>query len=225
MKATPFQMTVGQPFPGILPLSVELDQVLADFNGQSLTLNQLLVRTAARGPYGFIILLSLPFMIPISLPGVSNLFGVIIVYLAWRLCLGFPPKLPSQFGDRNVQSGLFARALRAGVRVLRWVERWVRPRHSQWIRTRAGRMMGASGLALGGIMLALPLPPTIPLSNFIPAVAIVVLAASMMEEDGWVIWLGYLTTLASAAYLSVMIALHLEFFRYLLRSAIQWCAS
>lgn len=225
MKAEFIQASGPPSVSDIPPLSVELDQMLANFDGTSLTLNQLLVKTAARGPYGFMILLSLPFMIPISLPGVSNLFGVIIVYLSWRLGFGFPPRLPSQFGDRNVQSGLFARALRAGVRVLRWVERWVRPRHSRWIRTSAGRIVGASGLALGGIMLALPLPPTIPLSNFIPAVAVVVLAASMMEEDGWVIWLGYLTTLASAVYLSVMITLHFEFFRYLLRSALQWCAS
>ena len=224
MKAAPFQMTVGESLPGVRPLSIELEQVLADFHGQSFTLNQLLIKTAARGPYGFMILLSLPFMIPISLPGVSNLFGIIIVYLAWRLCLGFPPRLPRQFGDRNVQSGLFARALRAGIRVLRWIERWVRPRHSQWIRSRAGRIIGAGGLALGGVMLALPLPPTIPLSNLVPAIAVIILAASQMEEDGWTIWLGYLTTLASAVYLSVMIALHLEFFRFLLRSAIQWFA-
>ena len=204
------------------PLSVELAALLSGDGAESLTLNHLLSRTSGRGPFGLIILLSLPFMVPISLPGVSNLFGAVIVYLAWRLGCGHPPRLPRALGDRKVSGGLFARVLRAGVRLLAWVERLVRPRKPAWIQSRTGRVLGAAALALGGLMLALPLPPTILFSNFVPAIGVLLVAASMMEEDGLVIWLGYLATIASAIYLTMMIGLHFEILLRLIRTSTQW---
>ena len=204
------------------PLSVELAGLLSEDATHQLTLNQLLGQTSGRGPYGLMILLSLPFMVPISLPGVSNLFGGVIVYLAWRLGCGHPPRLPRKLGDHPVSSGLLARALRAGVRLLAWVERLVRPRYPRWIQSRSGQVVGAVALALGGIMLALPLPPTILLSNFIPAIGVLLVAASMMEEDGLVVWLGYAATIASAIYLIVMILLHYELLLRLILSSTAW---
>lgn len=204
------------------PLSVELAALLAGDGSETLTLNQLLSNTSGRGPFGLIILLSLPFMVPVSLPGVSNLFGAVIVYLAWRLGCGHPPRLPRSLGDRQVSGGLFSRVLRVGVRLLSWVERLVRPRNSGWIQSRTGKVVGAAALAMGGLMLALPLPPTILLSNFIPAVGVLLVAASMMEEDGLVVWLGYISTIASACYLTVMISLHFEILIRLIRTFTDW---
>ncbi len=219
------KMTTNPPLDTrtvVPPLSAELSALLSGEGSEGLTLNQLLSKTSGRGPFGLIILLSLPFMVPVSLPGVSNLFGAVIVYLAWRLGCGHPPRLPRSLGDRQVSGGLFARVLRAGVRLLAWIERLVRPRKSGWIQSRAGRVFGAAALALGGIMLALPLPPTILFSNFIPAIGVLLVAASMMEEDGMVIWLGYVATIASAIYLTIMIGLHLELLLRFIRTSTHW---
>ena len=40
-------------------------------------------------------------------------------------------------------------------------------------------------------LLALPIPPIVPLTNTLPAICILVTALAMMEEDGLLIWLGY----------------------------------
>lgn len=51
------------------------------------------------------------------------------------------------------------------------------------------------GIASGGLLLLLPLP--IPFSNTVPAWAVVLLTAGMMERDGVLVLLGHLLTLVS----------------------------
>jgi hypothetical protein len=85
-----------------------------------------------------------------------------------------------------------------GVRLLRWVEHWVKPRRSEWMEWRAIRCLNALVIAWLAFLLALPLP--IPATNVLPAQAIVILTASMMEEDGRLIWFGYFHALVTTAY-------------------------
>ena len=51
------------------------------------------------------------------------------------------------------------------------------------------------GIVAGGLLLLLPLP--IPFSNMVPAWAVVLLTAGMMERDGLVVLLGHIMTLVS----------------------------
>ncbi|HAB16509.1 MAG TPA: exopolysaccharide biosynthesis protein [Verrucomicrobiota bacterium] len=191
------------PRAGFVPLSNQLLVLVNDHTGH-LTLNELLARTVDRGPYGLIILLCLPFMAPVSLPGVSNVFGVVIVLLAWRIFHAQPARLPRGIGDRSVEGKILAKVIRASIRVLRFIERFTRPRGPAWLRSVAGRRFNAAVLIVGGLLLAAPIPPIIPLSNFAPAVGIILVAAAMMEEDGVVIWFGYAATLVALVYVAVL---------------------
>ncbi|MHB1308221.1 MAG: exopolysaccharide biosynthesis protein, partial [Limisphaerales bacterium] len=51
--------------------------------------------------------------------------------------------------------------------------------------------------------LGLPIPPIIPLSNMFPAIAILLIALSMMEEDGMLIWAGYFVASFTVGYFLV----------------------
>lgn len=191
---------------GFVPLSEQLMALVKDHAGD-MSLNQMLARTADRGPYGLIILLCLPFMAPVSLPGISNVFGVVIILLAWRIFHGQPARLPRRVGDRNVEGKVLAKIIRASIKVLRFIERFTKPRGPGWLRSVTGRRFNASVLIFGGMLLAAPIPPIIPLSNFAPAVGIILIAAAMMEEDGIVIWFGYAATLIATAYVGALAAL------------------
>jgi len=57
------------------------------------------------------------------------------------------------------------------------------------------------GIASGGLLLLLPLP--IPFTNMIPAWAVVLLAAGMMQRDGLLVLLGHCMTLASWAFIGL----------------------
>ncbi len=181
------------------PLSKCLSDLLEDSGGgAALTVNEVIVRTGGRGAYLLIMLLSLPFISPIPLIGVSSILGPVIALLAWRLAWGRPAWVPRSMGERLLPAGLREFLRGGGVRALRWIEQGVRPRASGWMRWRAARLVHCGIIALMGLLLALPLP--IPFTNSLPAITILVLSASMMEEDGLAVVAGHALAVATAAY-------------------------
>jgi hypothetical protein len=162
-------------------------------------LNTLFVLTHGRGVFLFIVLLCLPFLVPVSLPGLSTPLGIVIVILAMRLGFGLAPRLPAWVGEKPLPPR-FNRVLNGSIRVLQFIEHWlVRPRRTRWLNWRAAQFVNGLVLAAMGFYLALPL--AIPFTNTVPAYAILFLALAMMEEDGLLIWLGYAASLAALLYL------------------------
>ena len=185
------------------PLSQSLAQILENHpGGQAVTLNDLLRSTEGRGLYLVIILLSLPFIGPVSVPGVSVPFGGVIALLAFRLALGRPPHIPKKFGDRPLPKGLKKIILGGGVRFLRFIEKGVKPRRTEWMGWRLAHAGNALLITAMAVLLMLPFPPIPPFTNALPTYAIILLAASMMEEDGVMIWLGYAMSLGTVIYLA-----------------------
>lgn len=188
----------------------------------SLTANQLIERTGGRGLYLVFVLLSLPFVAWVSVPGMSTVLGPIIGLLALRLALGKTPRLPVKLGDRvlppKVRSAIFG----GGLKFLRFLEKGVRPRRTLWMTWPIARLANALLVVVMAFLLALPLPsPPFLGSNALPSYAIILLALSMMEEDGVMIWLGYVASVVAGGYfvlLGGLIVKHLaNWFDLLLR--------
>ncbi|MBK9140210.1 MAG: exopolysaccharide biosynthesis protein [Verrucomicrobia bacterium] len=113
-------------------MSQELLELLGGLRPEDrLSLNDVFLRTEGRGLFLFIIVLCLPFVTPISIPGMSNALGVVLILLGIRLAFGLAPCLPPWIGDRPLPPG-FQKVLRASTRVVRFLERWARPRKDKW---------------------------------------------------------------------------------------------
>jgi hypothetical protein len=195
------------------PLSRDLEELLREQGADGgLTINQMLARTGGRGVFLLMILFALPFFTPMPLIGLSNLLGTIIAILAIRLALKKPPRLPRSIGERQFQPRRMERFLKAALWVVRRIEKVIKPRRTGWMKWPAARAVNASVIAFMGVMLALPLPPVIPFSNSFPAYAIIVLAASTMEEDGITIWVGYALALGTVIYLALFAGVVIGFF-------------
>jgi hypothetical protein len=203
----------GKPSVTHPPLSEDIRQVLTNAPGAlPMTLNELMQRTHGRGIFLVIILLSLPFIAPIGLAGLSNVLGCVIMLLALRLALGLPPRLPRFMGDRPLPTQRLEKIARGSVKFLQVIEKWVRPRQTEWMTWTSARRGNALLLAFMAFLLALPIPPLILFSNTLPSYAIILLAASMMEEDGVLIWFGYAMSLATVIYLAVVADAIVRFF-------------
>jgi hypothetical protein len=196
-------------------LSDRLKQIMEENEG--VTLNELLERTQGLGLHLVIILLALPFIIPVSIPGVSTVLGLAITFLSLRLALGRDGYLPKFVGDRRLTPGLQKKFLTGSIRFLRVVEKLVKPRRTPWMTTRLACFVNASLMAFMGILLALPFPPLPPLTNSLPSYSIILLAASMMEEDGVTIWIAYVVSGGTIIYLVVIV----EVLEFVLRHAYQ----
>lgn len=184
------------------PLSERLSAILGgSAEGGEITINQLLAHTDGRGVYLVIIVLSVPFISPIPLIGLSSILGPVIAFLALRLALGRSAWVPRSVGERALPPGLRQFISGGGVRALRWIERFVRPRRNAWMDWPATRIAHGSLLALMALLLALPLP--IPFTNSLPTLTVIVMAASMMEADGVTVFVGYALGLATLAYFAL----------------------
>lgn len=164
-------------------------------------MNDLLRSTDGRGLYLVIILLSLPFIGGVSVPGISVPFGAVIGILSFRLALGHPPHIPKRFGDRPLPKGMKKIILGGGVRFLRFIEKGIAAPHLlDGLAAGADGQRAAAlshGLSDGAAAAAHP-----PFTNALPSSALILIAASMMEEDGLMIWFGYAMALGTVIYLA-----------------------
>lgn len=192
-------------------LSIKLGQILeANSTSGGVTLNHLLERTEGRGFYLVVILLSLPFIVPVSIPGVSTVLGLSVSLLSLKLALGTTPRLPNFMGNRKLSPETQTKVLRASLKFLHFVEKLAQPRRTPWMTTRIARCANALIMAFMGLLLAMPFPPLPPLTNALPCYCIILLAVSMMEEDGVTIWFAYALSLGTIVYLGLNVFLIVE---------------
>lgn len=139
------------------------------------------------------------------LPGLSLLLGLVIAMLAVRIAFGGKPRLPAFLGNRKLPMKVRKVILGGGYKLCRLLERFSRPRRTRWMTWRATRTAHALLIVVLALLLALPLPPFPFLgSNALPGYAIILMAASMMEEDGALIWTAYAACLANLVYFSLL---------------------
>ncbi len=165
----------------------------------SILTGQLIERTGGRGIYLFLILISLPFITPIPLPGLSLIVGVIIFLAGMRMALGLPPKLPLFIGRKKISVERQRKILAASIKWVKWIEKKVKPRGRDWIANEASRRANGLLIAFLGLLLTLPLP--LPFTNSGPGLAVIFICVSLMEEDAVMIWVGYFFSVASVVYL------------------------
>jgi len=184
-------------------LSTTLSLTVESIHGDTVTLRALMQAIGEQGLLMLCAIATLPFLIPVSIPGVSTVFGAAIVLLAVAITLNRLPWLPQRLLDRQLDAAKLVPALRKGVQLVSKLDRWVRPRVSLLT---AGHMERINGLTLifAGLLLMAPFG-LVPFSNTIPAVAILLLTAGMLQRDGLFVLLGYLTTLLTVVYFSVLL--------------------
>lgn len=180
-------------------LSDDLAELRRRSAGQSLTVDEMEQALKGRGFAMLLLLLALPFCF-IPVPGLSTPFGIAVFIIGIRIATGRKPWLPAFVRRKTIPPARLARILDGGIRFARTMEKCVKPR-MHFLQRWPGMMnLIGLGIASGGLLLLLPLP--IPFSNTIPAWAVVLLSAGMMERDGLLVLLGHLTTLVSWAFIA-----------------------
>ncbi|MEG0316111.1 MAG: exopolysaccharide biosynthesis protein [Comamonas sp.] len=183
-------------------LSHLLTSLIDDIHGDTITLKELLERSGRQGMLLICALATLPFLIPVSIPGVSTVFGAAIVLLAAALFLNRLPWLPQRILNKPLDAKKLVPVLRKGVGVVSKIDRWVQPR---WLGLTSGTLLRLNCVAVmfGGVLLMAPLGP-IPFSNTAPAVGILLLTVGLLQRDGLFVILGYFGLVLSVVYFSVL---------------------
>jgi hypothetical protein len=172
----------------------------------AVTLRELLAMLGEQGLLVFCGILAAPFLLPVTVPGMSTVLGLPMLLIGFAVMVSSVPWLP----ERLLRHSLPAPTVRGVLQKVRgWAERFehlVRPR---WLALTGGRAVNAlnGALVLVAVLLLMAPIPLVPLVNSIPALAIVLLCFGMAERDGIVIALGYFTTVVAAAYVGGLVFL------------------
>jgi hypothetical protein len=188
-------------------LSEELESLLALEPGRPLALRRIVEHLHFRGLPVLIVLLCVPFLFPVSIPGLSIPFGLAIALCGLRLGVGHGLWMPDFLLRREVSPELLQKLVGGAVKFYRRVEKLVRPR-MHFLQRWPG-MLNLLGfmIMIGGILLSLPIPPPFPLTNTIPGFAVIFMALGMMERDGACILIGYGFALVGLVYVGLIAVL------------------
>jgi hypothetical protein len=186
-------------------LSVTLREVSSALSGETISLRQLLDLIGEEGMLLVCAVLTLPFLIPVSIPGVSTVFGLAIVLFAVGITINRVPWLPRQILDRQLPAPALRQTFEKASGVVTRIEGVVRPRLGVVAGTPGARIVHGCGLLLGGLLLMVPFG-FVPFSNTLPAIAILLLALGLLERDGWLLIGGHLMNVATIVYFSTLVA-------------------
>jgi hypothetical protein len=185
-------------------LSGELHDLAEEFEHRTVRLEEVIVVLQERAYTLLIIIIALPFCVPVAIPGLSTPLGLVIAVIASRFALGLPPWLPRWLLAMSLPARFFRTVMETTSKVVRLLERVLRPRWLALTATSRLVRLHAFMVCLGAVALLIPAP--IPFSNTLPALGILLCAAGTMERDGLAILIGYFFTALGIAYF-VLIAL------------------
>jgi hypothetical protein len=182
--------------------SQALLEIAGEVGSQGLALSELLEKIGVRGLLMFSMVLTIPFLLPVSIPGTSAPFGFIICLIAVGIILNRPPWLPKRLMSKRISKEHSVSMLTQGAGLFAKIEKLIHPRlpfltHQATL----GRLNGAV-MALTAVLLMAPVP--LPLTNTLPAYGVLFLAAGSLERDGFAILAGYLMLSLTIIYFTVI---------------------
>ena len=83
-------------------ISDALRRLLREADGRPLTIREMVEILHGRGLQFVVILLCLPFLAPVTVPGISIPFGLAIALCGLRIAFGHKPWLPAFILDRSI---------------------------------------------------------------------------------------------------------------------------
>ncbi|HEX2908228.1 MAG TPA: exopolysaccharide biosynthesis protein [Phototrophicaceae bacterium] len=180
-------------------LAEALTQAAHAIQGDQVTLREILKIIGEQGLIFVCMFLCIPFLIPVSIPGVSTVFGAAIILMSISITLNRLPWLPERIMNRPIATEKLIPTLEKGAEKVARIDRWVRPRMNALTTSAAMNRFNGLMLMFGGILLIFPFG-LIPFSNTLPALAVIFLGVGMLQRDGLFILLGYLMNLATVIY-------------------------
>ena len=186
-------------------ITEKLELVLGNLPPDRVTLEEIRDLIGQDGLLLLSAFLTLVFLVPVSIPGVSTVFGAAILLIGISRLLGKNLWLPRQIALRTLPAESLRNAIRRGTKWLQSLERISRPhRMSGFVTAPMADMVNNCAMIAGAVLLMAPFG-LVPFSNTLPALALLFLAIGLLQKDGLHILCGHLLNVATVIYFSVLI--------------------
>jgi hypothetical protein len=169
----------AQPPKGRRAASEVLEELAQSFPGETISVGELVDRLDSRAHGVLLLILALPMCIP-NIPGISTIFGVLMIAPALGLLFGQRRLwLPQRARAWTFPRDGFCKALSVAIAGLRRVEFLIKPRLSFLTRWPVTSAVGFQTLLMA-LVLILPIWG----ANLSPGVTVTLTALALMQRDG-----------------------------------------
>lgn len=184
-------------------LGSTLSKLVSSLDAPTITLRELMEAIGEQGLLLICAVASLPFLIPVSIPGVSTIFGAAILMVSLAITLNRMPWLPAKILDRQMDASRLRPLLEKGAGVVSRLDRYIRPRMPGLTTGAVQNRINGMAIMASGVLLMLPLG-LVPFSNTLPGIAILLLSAGMIQRDGLTVLAGYAFMVLTVVYFSIL---------------------
>lgn len=186
-------------------LGEQLAGIIERLPPDTLSLGELLDVFSDEGLLLLTILLTLVFLIPVSIPGVSTVFGAAILLVGVSRLFNRPLWLPQRVKHKALPADRLRPGLTGGLVWVRRMEKISRPHRLRVFVDGPGQgVFNNLAFILAALLLMAPFG-FVPFSNTLPALALLLYAIGFIQRDGGAILLGHLANIGTIVYFSVLI--------------------
>lgn len=190
-----------------------LDDLVGQFPGEKVSVGALVDQLDSRAHGVLLLVLALPMCIP-NVPGISTIFGVLMLAPALQMVFGSRRLMvPKRVREWRVSGDALRRTFNVAIPSLKRVEYLIKPRWSRLTRFPATILVGLQTLLMA-LVLILP----IPFANWPPGMTVAMTALALLQRDGILMLLTIPAAIASVAsvYFGTRVGLAV------IDNAIQW---
>lgn len=186
--------------------SVVLSEISSTIPAEGVTLENLLDIIGERGLFMSCMILTAPFLLPVSIPGSSIPFGSAIFLISTDIIFNRPILIPKRVMDYKISKKDLETILNEISRILTPLEkRVIRPRLCFLTNGRKMEYINGVAVAFGALLLITPI--IAPLGDFFPSYGILFVSLGNLEDDGYLVLAGYFTIIGTAVYYALIFAL------------------
>jgi hypothetical protein len=204
------------PPPPPAAASALLDDLVEAFPGEKISVGELVDQLDSRAHGVLLLVLALPMCIP-NVPGISTIFGLLMMAPALQLVLGSRRLwLPQRVRGWAIDGAALRRTLGVATPTLKRIEYLIKPRWSPLTQFPVTILIGLQTLLMA-VILILP----IPFANWPPGMTVAMTALALLQRDGVLIVLTIPAAAASVAsvYLGTRVGLAV------INNSIEWIQS
>jgi hypothetical protein len=190
-----------------LTVSRDLEALLSRSPEEQVPISTILENLNYRSHALLVFALSIPFVVPMPIMGLSTLFGGVMLISALSIISGLNPWIPKRWKDKCVPRSTLMNLIAKSDKVALKLERFVKPRWFAFSKARFWVRIHGVMILIAALILALPSPPG---GNILPGAATMALGLGLVEEDGLVLTVGYVLTLINIVLLTLIIMYGLD---------------
>lgn len=173
-------------------LSGLLNSIISNIGSRNPTIGEIIHEIHGRGHMFVCLILSIPFLIPVPMPGISTVFGLVMILSSVQFMFNRDLWLPRKIRDRVISNSIVSTVLSGVASFLRKFEKIIYPRLEFIGGNLFSKYVSGVSIIVLAVLLGLPMPPGF---NAPPALGIICLSVGHMQKDGLFVVLGWLLTI------------------------------